>query len=187
MHEAQVRSLGRGDPLIEEMETHSSIFPLQYSCLGNPMDTGTWPATVPGVAESDMTEWLSTHAFWLRENLVGMWNDHCGQTETIQFQNLDSSCSEAWRMLSWNPGGDLVAHNYCLDSELGLLSIPAPSHRIKLTHLGFTNSDIVSIRLLCSSLTLPGIKTETANKLRCIKENVCRNYTLFKDCRRTYL
>ena len=26
--------------------------PLQYSCLGNPMDTGAWRATVHGVAES---------------------------------------------------------------------------------------------------------------------------------------
>jgi len=30
--------------------------PLQYSCLENPMDGGAWQATVPGVAESDMTE-----------------------------------------------------------------------------------------------------------------------------------
>ena len=30
--------------------------PLQYSCLENPMDRGTWWATVHGVAESDMTE-----------------------------------------------------------------------------------------------------------------------------------
>ena len=40
------RSLGEG---------HSN--PLQYSCLENPMDGGTWQATVHGVAkELDTTE-----------------------------------------------------------------------------------------------------------------------------------
>ena len=34
---------------------------LQYSCLENPMDRGTWWATVHVVAESDMTERL-THS-----------------------------------------------------------------------------------------------------------------------------
>ena len=29
--------------------------PLQYSCLGNPMDRAAWPATVTGVTELDMT------------------------------------------------------------------------------------------------------------------------------------
>ena len=46
----QVRSLGREDPLEEDMATHSSI------CLENPMDRRAWWATVHGVTESDMTE-----------------------------------------------------------------------------------------------------------------------------------
>ena len=33
-----------------------SDYPLHYSCLENPMDRGAWWATVPGVAELDMTE-----------------------------------------------------------------------------------------------------------------------------------
>ena len=35
-------------------------FPLQYSCLENPMDRGAWQATVHGVAKSQI--WLSTRA-----------------------------------------------------------------------------------------------------------------------------
>ena len=33
--------------------------PLQYSCLENPMNRGLF--AVHGIAESDTTEWLSTH------------------------------------------------------------------------------------------------------------------------------
>ena len=33
--------------------------PLQYSCLKNPLDRGSWWATVYGAAESDMTERIS--------------------------------------------------------------------------------------------------------------------------------
>ena len=44
----QVQSLGGEDALVEEGRAN----PLQYSCLGNPMDRGAWQATVHGVAKS---------------------------------------------------------------------------------------------------------------------------------------
>ena len=37
--------------------------PLQYSCLGNPMDGGAWRVTVRGVAKSQT--WLSHFTFFL--------------------------------------------------------------------------------------------------------------------------
>ena len=46
--ETRVRSLGWEDPLEKEMA------PLQYSCLGNPMDGGAWQATVHGVTKSQI-------------------------------------------------------------------------------------------------------------------------------------
>ena len=47
LQETQVRSLGQDDPPEEGMAN-----PLQYSCLENPMDKGTWHATVYKVAKS---------------------------------------------------------------------------------------------------------------------------------------
>ena len=48
---------GLGDPLEEGMVTHASILTWRI-----PMDRGAWQVTVHGVAESDMTERLSTAA-----------------------------------------------------------------------------------------------------------------------------
>ena len=33
--------------------------PLQYSCLGNPMDRGAWEATIHGVVKSQQTHWAT--------------------------------------------------------------------------------------------------------------------------------
>ena len=49
MQETQVQSLGREDPLDQEMAN-----PLCYSCLGNPMGRGGWRATVRGLARGQM-------------------------------------------------------------------------------------------------------------------------------------
>ena len=48
--ETQVRSLGREDPLEEEMATHCTV-----PCLENPMDRGAW--AVHRVAGSDTTQY----------------------------------------------------------------------------------------------------------------------------------
>ena len=49
-----VHSMGWEDPL----EEHGN--PLQHFCLKNPMDRGTWQATVQRVTKSETS--LSTHA-----------------------------------------------------------------------------------------------------------------------------
>ena len=41
--------------------------PLQYSCLGDPMDRGAWRATVHGVAESDRTKRLTLSLLSIRD------------------------------------------------------------------------------------------------------------------------
>ena len=47
----QVRSLGR----LGRSPGGGISKPLQYCCLENPLDRGTWRATLHGVAESDTT------------------------------------------------------------------------------------------------------------------------------------
>ena len=47
VQETRVQSLGWQDPLGE-----GNGYPLQYSCLENPIDRGAWQAAVYGVAKS---------------------------------------------------------------------------------------------------------------------------------------
>ena len=70
--ETQVWSLGWEDPLGE-----GNGNPLQYSCLGNPMDRGAWQATAHGIAKShpQLSDWPHTHntnCHWTQN-----WEDMC--------------------------------------------------------------------------------------------------------------
>ena len=56
-----IRDMGSIPGLGRSGEGHGT--PLQYSCLENPMDRGTWRATVHGVAKSwTQLKRLSMHA-----------------------------------------------------------------------------------------------------------------------------
>ena len=82
--------------------------PLEYSCLDNSMDRGARQATVHGVTESDMTEWLT---------LSGDYWDYCGWggcllTVDMQGLNLGHTVEVEWAGLfdcmwemkeKWNP------------------------------------------------------------------------------------
>ena len=83
MQEIWVQSLGQKDPLEKRMSTHSSIPAWRI-----PMNRGTWQAIVHGVAESDMTEWLTySHIentqFWV---LIAI--DRCETTATIKMHAI---------------------------------------------------------------------------------------------------
>ena len=47
----------------ERCPGEGNVYPLQYSCLGNPMNRGTWQATLHGVAESNTTDWFTLSLF----------------------------------------------------------------------------------------------------------------------------
>ena len=44
-------------PGLERPRGEGNSNPLQYSCLGNPMDRGAWQATVCGVAGTEKAKW----------------------------------------------------------------------------------------------------------------------------------
>ena len=47
-------------PGLERFPGEGNGYPLQYSCLENPLDRGAWQATVHRVTESDTTEHART-------------------------------------------------------------------------------------------------------------------------------
>ena len=69
----QVPSLDQEDPLEKEM-----AHPLQYSCLGNPMDRGVWQATVHGATkESNTSERVNNDNNWFHLPVAGLCAEAC--------------------------------------------------------------------------------------------------------------
>ena len=111
MQETQVQSLGQEDPPRE-----GDGNPLQYSCLGKPMDRGAWQAVVYGVTKSQT--WLSEHA------LLPVWNCHCD----------DPSCSLWPKLLGclhWLLSSAFLLFLWCLSYPSISLCSP-PCHHFSL-------------------------------------------------------
>ena len=92
--EMWVPSLGREDPLEEEMATHSSILAWRI-----PMDRGAWWATVHGVTESDVT----VHACSSMHTCRKKWCWEKGPTRQPGFlmdKNADAEPSEGMELTS---------------------------------------------------------------------------------------
>ena len=70
VQETRVRSLGREDPLEEEMATHSSILAWK-----NPMDRDACQATVPGVTKSQTRLSMHRHSNNINTCFVGLETD----------------------------------------------------------------------------------------------------------------
>ena len=88
--------------------------PLQYSCLGNPMDRGAWQATILGVTkESDMTQQQTTHQISITaRNRTESESENCSvvsdSLETPQaIQSMEFSRPEYWSVQPFPYPGDL--------------------------------------------------------------------------------
>ena len=97
----QVGALGCEDPLEKEMATHSGIF------LANPVDRGTWWATVHGDAESDRTEatWHTAHM----HIYMGFLGGGSGKEPACQCRRRKRYRLEPW--VGRSPGGMQATHS----------------------------------------------------------------------------
>ena len=97
-------------PELGRLPREGNGYPLQYSCLGNPMDRGAWQATICGVTKFSLALWnkakypsLPCNYIWsynwvmvnemLVEVLCGSFWDFSLKASDMQCLSLSASCS----------------------------------------------------------------------------------------------
>ena len=153
MQETQVQSLGGEDPLQEERTTYSI-------CLKNPMDRGTWKATVHGDhEESDKINCL--HALCPVSRLIAAptvkslpamwetWVQSLGQEDPLEKEKITHCSILAWKIPWTEEPGDLqsmgsqrVGHHWVTNTHstlfillhLIVLELPSDCFDSKASH-----------------------------------------------------
>ena len=100
--------------------------PLQYSCLENSMDRGTWWATAHGESELDTTEWLTLSLSSFPS--AGRYLTELGVPNLIQWANFitriySQICDFKPQLRRWplaSPLPTLVFHFLLCDTNVGL-------------------------------------------------------------------
>ena len=92
-------STDHSEPRVGKTPWRRKWQPLQYSCLGNPMDRGAWRATAHGATELDMTEQPALlHSFFLNSNFIKIKDK--GHLQPKKKKNVFySSFSQQWEKL----------------------------------------------------------------------------------------
>ena len=120
-----VRSLGQ-----EDYPGEGNDNPLQNSCLENPMDKGSWRATVHGVVKSHTwLKWLSMHACTQESSI----------TSPVWEQPLESDLPSSWRRWSLHVESPSIFHrrlrNYPEEEDWDLILNQEEGRFLDWSHL----------------------------------------------------
>ena len=108
-------------------------YPLQYSCLENPMDRGAWWATVHGVAGSDTTEAVYLAQVGHRQRRVGCTRGHSLRSH---LQSSSRHLDEA----SFNTMRSPSCLSVTWPAAISAGPVPIPSH---ICHVEIEEEDLI--------------------------------------------